>query len=328
MSASKGYFAISRESEEGVEVTTPAQFYPVQSVDFPYEKAFTENFEIRGSNQAVSSEPGLVEGQASISGLFYPAGAGGTLLRALFGAVDSEAYAESSPAYRHAFTSGTLGTYTLERADAFASEGGKFAERIAGAKMERFALECQTGEAVTFSADFQAMGAPKVRSAVARPQTPGFWNVGKALSFTGARILVDGELNSSFTSLSMELTNNLQRQPVLNGQLDGHPIDHLGFTATLSGSAAFRNMDLRNLLEAGTEFSVEFSIHNNVVATGQVMEGVSFEFPLVKLASVGIPMQANEAISSDVQFRMDFDDAINALVEAEMINKESGTAYA
>jgi hypothetical protein len=321
--ASLGYFAISKETVPGTAITTPAQFYPTQSVDFPYENQYLDNYEIRGSRQAMTSERGLVEGNATVSGLFYPQGAGGTLLYALFGAVDSNTI---TTAYKHDFTSGPLASYTLERADAFATEGGIFAERLAGAKMESFNLECTVGELVTYTANFQAMKAPALVTAATRP-VGDVWGVGKAVGFTGATISVNGSPNATFTSLSLEMMNTLTREPVLNGLVDGHSIDEAGFSVTLSGNALFKDLALRTLLENGTEFEVEMAIHNGVDAEAGEKERIELIFPKVKLASVGIPMQANEVITSDVTFKVDFDDTAAAMVQAALINTEDGTDY-
>jgi hypothetical protein len=325
-SASKGYFGLSEEATPGVAVSTPEAFYPVQSVDFPYEKQYIDNYEIRGSRQALSSQPGVVEGTASISGVMYPSGAMGKILRGLFGDVTS-AKIGATTSYEHSFkdsATGELPYYTLERADAFAAEGGMFAERLSGAKVESMSIECPFGDLVTFTTNFQSIKAPKLSAPVARPATP--WPATKPVTFTGASIKVDGVANSLFTNLSMEFTNNLQRQNTLNGTNESYKIFEGGLTCTLNGSAVFETLELRNKLEAGTQFVVEFEINNGVAADTK-KQGFRFKFNKVMLSSVSLPMQANEVITSDVTFRVEFDDASKSAVQAYMVNLDTGTDY-
>lgn len=323
-SASKGYFGLSEEATPGVAVATPEAFYPVQSVDFPFENQYLDNYEIRGSRQALTSLPGAVEGSATVSGVMYPSGAMGKILRGLFGDVSSE----GTTNYTHTFgesASGSLPYFTLERADAFAAEGGQFAEQLSGAKVESLAIECPFGDLVTFTANFMAIKAPKVVSAASRPGVAP-WPTTRAVTFQGAAISVDGDANSDFTNLSIEFTNNLIRQNTLNGTSESSAIDEGGMSCTLSGTAVFRDMTLRNKLEAGDEFEVEMVLSNGKTL-GSNKEGFKFVWPRVKLSSVGLPMQANEVITSDVTFRIDFDDAENAAVLATMYNTEDGSAY-
>lgn len=327
-SASKGYFAIAEESAAGVAEANPDFYYPVQNVDFPYENQYIDAFEIQGSRQAKSSQPGIVEGTATVGGLIYPSGGFGKLLKGLLGSVDSAAQGE---AHVHAYgdtEDGGLPYFTLERADSFASEGGLFAERLAGAKVESIAIECPFGDLVTHTTRFQAIKRPMLVSPQARP-TESPWPTARAVTFTGAAIKVNGVDNSMFTNMSIEITNNLQRQNALNGTNESFAIEEGGLNCTLSGAANFRNLELRQMLEEGTEFAVEFNLTNNIVAdaTSGAKEGIKFVWNNVKLASVGLPMQANEIITSDVSFRVDFDRATNSSVQVFMTNKEDGSLY-
>ncbi len=329
--ASKGYFAISQESVAGTAITSPDFYYPVNSVDFPYEEQFIENYEIKGSRQAMSTQPGVVEGSASVSGLLYPSGAMGLLLKALFGKVTSTEITPGQGGYLHTYadtTTGALPSLTLERADAFASEGGLFAERLAGAKLESMSIECPFGDLVTYTANFQAIKKPILVSPSARPGSNP-WPISRAVTFTGATIKIGGTANATFSNLSIEFTNNLQRQNALNGTNESVEIMEAGLSCTVTGQAMFKTLELRQKLENSAEFSVEVGMSNNVVAdtTTAAKEGFKFIWPKAKVQSVGLAMQANEVITSDVSFRVDFDDAINAMVQAFMTNKEDGTDY-
>lgn len=329
--ASKGYFAIAEETVAGTAITTPDFFYPVHSVDFPYEDQRIENYEIRGSRQAMTTQPGVVEGSATVSGLLYPSGALGKLFKGLFGRVESNETSAGSGAYLHEFSdtvTGALPSFTLERADAFATEGGMFAERLAGAKVESMAIECAFGELVTHTTNFQAIKKPVLVSAATRP-VGAFWPSAKAVTFTGATISVDGVANSHFNSLSIELSNTLERQNSLNGTNESSEIMEGGFTCTVTGQAMFKNLDLRNALENGDEFEIQLGVSNGVIAdaTTNAKEGIKFVWPKATLTSVGMPMQANEVISSDVSFRVEFDDTANAMIHAFMTNKEDGLDY-
>lgn len=328
--ASKGYFAVSEEQTAGVAVTSPDFFYPVNSVDFPYEEQRIENYEIRGSRQAMSTQPGVVEGSGSISGLIYPSGAMGLMLKALFGRVVSEE-TTGGGAWVHEFSdtdSGSLPSLTLERADAFASEGGMFAERLAGAKIESMQIECPFGDLVTHSTNFQAIKKPTLVSPATRPtQSP--WPTARALTFTGASIKIDGVTNATFSNLSIEVTNTLERQNALNGTNESVEIMEGGLTCNVTGTAMFKTLELREMLENSDEFEVEVGMSNNVVADAGsgALEGIKLIWPKATLQSVGLAMQANEVITSDVSFRVEFDDATNATVQAFMTNAEDGSLY-
>lgn len=328
-SASKGYFAVSEELIAGSGVAEPDFFYPVNSVDFPYEEQRIENYEIRGSRQAMSTQPGVVEGSGTISGLIYPSGAMGLILKALFGKVVSAESAVGSPAYVHEFSdtdSGSLPSLTLERADAFASEGGLFAERLAGAKVESMSIDCPFGDLVTHTTNFQAIKKPTLVSPATRPvDSP--WPTARALTFTGASIKIDGAVNATFSNLSIEVTNNLQRQNALNGTNESVEIMEGGLSCTVTGSAMFKSLELREMLENSDEFEVEVGMSNNVQADTGVYEGLKLIWPKATLQSVGLAMQANEVITSDVSFRVEFDDVTNATVQAYMTNKEDGANY-
>jgi len=328
--ASKGYFAISRESTPGVAVTTPTKFYPAEEATFEFQREFIEWREIRGSRQAYRTLIGAARPSATLRGPVYPAGAMGSILVGTFGGYSSATTGGSTVAYKHTFTDApVLPSFTLERADARSGEGGILCERLAGCKVESLQLTAAFNEKVEMTANFQALRKP----VVVTPVAPGSITYPSMvpLYFKGASIKVDGVDNSYFKNINLEIRNTLERQETLRGTDEAYALYEGGLECTLSGSVVFENLDLYNRLLNGTISSIVLNLVSDTVAdnapTPPIYYSLKFTWDKVFVQRHSVPMRAGEIINADVEFRVTFDDANKRSVLVEMVNLDNATAY-
>lgn len=325
VSASKGYFAISEETSPGVAVTTPEMFYPVHSVDFPFENQYIDNYEIRGSRQALTSEAGAIEGTATVSGAVYPGGGFAKILKGLLGGVES--FPHPNPENAHNFdgySMADLPTFTLERADAFASEGGQFAERLAGCKVESLSLEVAHGELVTFTATFQAMKAPEVVTPASRP-TVAPWPSMKPCAYQNTTLQVYNQWSEDFTNVSLEITNTLVRQNTLNGTRESSGIEETGITWTVNGSLLLKETTVREYAEGDVVEKFALNLANKHYT--QTPDRIGITIMKAKVTSLSTPMEANNVITQEISLRGDYFDPARGIGAITLFNREDGSLY-
>lgn len=334
--ASKGYWAISKESTPGTAITTPTTFYPVIESNTDFTNEFNDVMEIRGSRQAYRALDGRVAPSATVRALMYPGGAFGKILYGLVGGVSSEAADDSEVAFKHTFAdAATLPYFTLERADARSGEGGLLCERVAGAKVESMRINAEFGSELTWECTFQALKKPATAAAVSAEDIAEAEGVDaypsmNPIVFKGASVSVDGSPNSYFKNLDIEITNTLTRQDALNGSQESYRIFEGGVECTLSGTMVFETLDFYNKLINNTEFALDLYLSGDVCdedSSPATNYGVHFNWPRVRVMTHSVPFTAGEAVEADVEFRIIFDPTIGASFSVDMTNLDAEDTY-
>jgi hypothetical protein len=328
--ASKGYFAISRETTPGVAITTPTKFYPVEEVEFDPNYEFIEWREIRGSRTAYQTLHGVARPSATLRGPVYPAGAMGSFLVGLFGSYSSALEGGSTIAYKHTFSDApSVPTYTLERSDARSGEGGILCERLAGCKVESIELEAAVNEKVNMTVTFQSMKKPVTATPVSAGSIT-YPNM-TPLYFKGATIEIDDTASSLFKNIRLNIRQVLDRQETLNGSDEAYKIFEGGIECTVSGSAVFEDLTLYNKFINRTPFKLELLLQSDTVAdtapNPDIYYSLKFTWDIVKLSRHSTPFRAGEVINVDFEARVDFDESSNRAVLVEMVNLDNATAY-
>jgi hypothetical protein len=323
--ASFGYFGIGVETVPGTAVA-PTKFLPVRDVDFPIENNFIEIREIAGSRQRYSNYDGPLRPNVSFSTSFYPVGAMGVILRALFGSVSTAAEGSSATAFRHTFgDAATLPSLSVERSDARGAGQGVLLQRLNGVKIESVGFSCNYGEAVDVSVSGQGLDFPSTPGS--KPGSITYPSVDPFI-FSGATVSIDGTPNSLFKSIDFEFTNVLERQESLRGARTAYKIYEGGLTCTLSGTLIFEDLTLYNNLKNSTSFSVGALFEGAVIdVPNDIRYAAEFVWPNVKVSTFGIPMTAGEVIEADVEFQVSFDSGIDGIVDASIVNLEPAATY-
>ena len=327
--ASFGYFGVAVETTPGTGVA-PTKYLPVKDVDFPVENNFIDIREIRGSRQAYQTFDGALRSSFNLTSSFYPLGAMGVFLRALFGDQTAAASTGSSIAFDHTFIdAATLPSLSVERADAKNGAGGVIVQRLVGCKVESVGFSCSFGEDVEVKVAGQGLKFPD--SSVTRAASPTFPTIAPVV-FTGASVLVDGVANNYFKSINFEFTNTLERQEALRGTRESYAMFEGGLECTLSGTMVFADLTIYDKLKNSDYLTVEADFVSSDVADPDatpdpIIYGASFQWPKVKVSTFGIPFTAGEVIEADVEFQVSFDLTTNKLVNVVMTNLDAGTAY-
>ena len=323
--ASFGYFGIGVESTPGTAVA-PTKFLAVRDVDFPIENNFIEIREIAGSRQRYLNYDGPLRPNASFTSSFYPVGAMGVLMKALFGSVSTAAAGASVTAKKHTFGDAvSLPSLSFERSDARAAGQGILLQRLNGVKIESMSFSCNYGEAVDVSVQAQGLDFPSTPGS--KPGSFTYPNLDPFI-FSNAVISLDGVQNNLFKSIQFEFTNTLERQESLRGARTAYKIYEGGLSCTLSGTLIFDDLSLYTKLENSEYMEVSCLFEGaEIDATNSINYGAEFVWPKVKISTLGIPMTAGEIIEADAQFQVSFDTATSKLVDASLTNLDASGTY-
>lgn len=327
---SSGYLAISTETTFGVAITTPQKFYPVEENDASFENEFIEWMENRGSRQGTQTADGPVRPQVTFKGAVYPSGAMGLFLKGLTGAVTSALETPSTTAYRHQFKDAeTIPSFTIERSTGRGASA-LLCERIAGCKVESLKLSATFGEKVNMDVTFQAARRPVTATAVVAGSV--IYPSTRALTFTHAAVEIDDVANANFKDLSLEFTNKLTREEVLNGTDEADSISEGAMEVTLSGTAQFKDLTLYNKMAKGTagmKVEVIFTSDQaaDAVPTPDVMYQLKFTYDEVRLASIGLPYKSGETTNANVTFKVKSNATTGRMVLPELVNLDNATTY-
>jgi hypothetical protein len=323
--ASFGYFGMAVETTPGTAVA-PTKFLPVRDVDFPIENNFIEIREIAGSRQRYMNYDGPLRPNVSFTSSFYPAGAMGVLLKALFGSVTTAAAGASATAKKHTFGDAvTLPSLSVERSDARAGGQGILLQRLNGVKIESIGFACSYGEAVDVTVSGQGLDFPTTPGS-----KPGAFTYPTMdpFIFSGATVKVDGVANSLFKSINFEFTNTLERQESLRGARTAYKIYEGGLTCTLGGTLIFDDLTLYDKLKNSTVLSVGALFEGATIdAPNSIKYNSEFTWPRVKVSTFGIPMTAGEVIEADVEFQVSFDQTTSKIVDATLTNLDVSGTY-
>lgn len=329
--ASKGYFAISKETTFGTAITTPTKFYPVEEVSFEWPNEMIKFPEIGGSRQRYRLLDGPFRPSAMIRGPLYPSGAMGHILQGLLGTYTSALDAGSAVAFKHTFAdAATLPSFTLERSDARSGEGGILCERLAGAKVESVSLAAAYGEKVDMTANFQAAKKPVTGTAVSAGSIT--YPSMKPLYFKGATVEIDDVANNYFKNMDLEFTNALTREETLRGTDEAWEITEGGLECTLSGSVVFKDLTLYNrVITNQAAMKIELFLASDTVAdtvpNPDTYYSLKFTWESARVSNHNVTFRAAESITADITFEIDYNTTNNRAVLIEMVNLDTSTTY-
>jgi len=325
--ASLGYFGFAKETTEGTAVA-PTVFLPVKDVDFPIENEPIEIMEINRDRAAYTNMDGPIRPNVSFTAACYPHSSTGLILQGLFGSVAHALATPSTTVYNHTFSSaGSLPSFSMERSDNPTLGQGVLFQRVNGVKIESVGFTASYGEDVEMRVsaqglDFPSTPASKPASFTNAPDMDPF-------IFSGASVTVDGTPNNLFKSLDFEFTNTLERQETLRGQRTAYRIYEGGLRCTLSGTMAYDDNSIYDLLKNSTYFALVATFTGATIdVTNSKKHQLTFSWPKLKVNTIGLPMTAGDTIEADVDFQVSFDKVTRKLVTVVLSDLETATAYA
>lgn len=321
-----GYFGFGKETTEGVAVP-PTVFLPVKDVDFPIENEPIEIMEINRDRAAYTNMDGPLRPNISFTAATYPHTATGLILQGLFGSVAHALESPSTTVYKHTFSSaGSLPSFSMERSDNPVLGQGVLFQRINGVKIESVGFTASYGEDVEMRVSGQGLDFPTTPAS--KPSDFSLSPDMDPFIFSGASVSIDGTPNNLFKSLDFEFTNTLERQETLRGQRTAYRIYEGGLRCTLSGTMAYDDNDIYDLLKNSTYFAMTARFAGATIdVTNSLKHDLVFTWPKLKVNTIGLPMTAGDTIEADIDFQVSFDKVTRKLVTVVMHDLEDGSDY-
>ena len=325
-SASFGYLGVGVETTPGTSVA-PTKFIPVKSVNFDVQQDEIRFREIAGSRQAQQSFGGSIRPSVTFDTAFYPSGAFGTILRGLFGSVESAAEGTSASAFTHTFgDAATLPSLSFERSDSASAGQGLLHQRIPGCKIESVSFTAEFGAEVNMSVTAQGLDFPETPATKPGVITLPAMN---PFIFTGVVIDIDGTPSDLFKSVNFDFNNTLEPQEALRGTRTAYKIHEGPLECTLSGTMIYEDNTIYNMFMNAEELSVSVRFEGDMADAGEdIPYAAEFTWPKVKVLNFDVAMEAEGVMEADVEFSVAYDKTLNRFVTASLTNLDPAGTYA
>lgn len=313
-----GYVGYAVETVEGTAVA-PTRFLPVTSASFNDSNDYNSPLTIRGSrdiNLALPA-PYLVEGSVELPWLITDVE---PLLKSAFAAsVATGAY--SGGGYSHVFTPGnTSPTFTFET-----SRQGYLIMRHTGVRVNTFELKGSFGEVVTASIGLDGMDRLKYGGAAA---TPTYHETSTSpLHFDRAKVQIGGTDSAIVKEWTFNVNNNVEHIGTLRTTRSYSRVALGAREVGLSMTLDFQDTADYDRLLNDSEFAVQLYMEGptGVGAGGTSRMSFKIDMPRVRYRTVGVPMNAGDFLSQDIECTVLQPTGGNILT-ATLVNGINGTA--
>lgn len=325
-SASFGYLGVGVETSAGVSVA-PTKFIPVKSVNFDVQQDEIRFREIALSRQAQQTFGGAIRPSVTFDTAFYANGAFGTVLRGLFGSVDTAAAGASTTAFTHTFgDASVLPSLSFERADAATDGAGLLHERIPGCKIESVSFTAEFGAEVNMSVTAQGLSFPE--RPASKPATITLPSINPFI-FTGVSVDIDGVPSDLFKSINFDFNNTLEPQEALRGTRTAYKIHEGPLECTLSGTMIYEDNTIYDMFASAEKISVSVHFEGDVAdATNTIPYSADFTWPSVTVLNFDVNMEAEGVMEADVEFSVAYDKPSKRFVTASLTNTDAAGSYA
>lgn len=289
-----GYVGYAVESVEGTALA-PTRFLPVTSFNMNDSNDYLSPLTIRGSrdiNLALPA-PYIVEGTMELPMLVNDIA---PLLKSAFAAtVVTSAY--SGGGYSHVLTPANASpTMTFE-----SSRQNILMMRHTGVRVNTFELKGTFGEVVMANIGLDGIDRLKYTGAAATPTYDATSTT--PLHFDRAKVQIGGSDNATVKEFTMNVNNNVEHIGTIRTTRAYSRVAlgprEIGLAMTLD----FQDVTEYDRLLNDTEFAVQLYMEGptGVGAGGTSRTSLKIDLPRVKYRTVGVPMNAGDFISQDVE---------------------------
>lgn len=312
-----GYVGYGKEVTEGTAVA-PAHFIAANSVSFDDSNDYLTPLQLRQSRDIVVAMPApfIVSGTLETA---LPAHDIGLLLQSAFAAtIVTSAY--SGGGYSHAFTPGNASpTMTFET-----SAQDQLVMRYSGVRVNTMQIKATFGEIVTASFGLDGITRAKQGSA----STPSYHSTSTSpFHFTGSKVQIGGTDSSIVKDLTFNVNNNVSHIGTLRSTRSHKRVALGAREMGLSMSIDFFDTTEYDRLLNDTEFAVQlyFEGPTGVGTGGTSNMSLKIDLPRVKYKRVGLPINAGDFLTQDVECTILKPVASN-IATVTLVNNESSIA--
>lgn len=289
-----GYVGYALETTEGTAVA-PTHFLPVTSISFNDSNDYNSPLTIRGGrdiNLALPA-PYQVEGSMELPMVIEDIG---LLLKSAFAAsVNTSAY--TGGGYTHTFTPGnTSPTFTFET-----SRQGILMMRHTGVRVNTFELKGSFGEPVAATFGLDGIDRVKYTGAAA---TPSYATSSTSpLNFSRAKVQIGGSDSAFVKDFTFNVNNNVSHIGTLRTTRSYYRVALGAREIGLGMTLDFQDATEYDRLLNDTEFAVQLYMEGptGIGAGGTSYMSLKIDLPRVKYKTVGVPLNAGDFLSQDVE---------------------------
>jgi hypothetical protein len=315
-----GYVGYGKESVEGTAVA-PTKFIPATSVSFPDSNDYLSPLDIRGSRDIVLALPApyTIEGSIEMSGQSHDVG--NLLMSAFAATVSTSNY--SGGGYSHVLTpANSATTMTFE-----VSPGGTndLIMRYSGCRVNTFEIKASFGEIVMWTVGIDGIDRAQHTGAAASPsyhaQSVYPWH------FNGAKVQIGGTDSAIVKEFTFGVNNNIEHIGTLRRTRAYKRVALGPREMSLSMSLDFTDDTEYERMLDDDEFAVQLYFENGQDLTGNPGDKVSLtiDLPRVKYRTVGLPMQASDFLTQDVECTV-LKPVGAAIATVTLVNNENNAA--
>lgn len=295
-----GYVGYGIESVEGTAVA-PTIFLAVDSVSFPDTNDYLYPIQVKGSRFHNVAMPapfnivGTIEMEAVPDGI-------GALIRSAFAAggasnINSSPY--SGGGYTHVFTPGLLSdTFTFET-----SAQDYLMMRYSGCRVNTLELKSSFGEIVKASWGIDGIGRAKENT----PATPLYAPSAETpFHFNQAVVSIGGSASGLVKDISIQTNNNVAHIGTLRATRAYKRVAMGVFDMMGKMTLDFQDGSEHDRLLNDSEFALSYYVEGPLLSpgTGTAKTSLLIQCPRVKYKTSGIPINAGDFISQDIDITM------------------------
>jgi hypothetical protein len=311
-----GYVGYGIEVTEGVAVA-PTKFLAATSVSFPSSNDYLTPLAITKSRDHTIAMPAPYSVQGTVD-MSLPVDDIASLLRSAFTAtVATSPYAGGS-GYTHVFTPAAVTpTFTFE-----VSAQDQLIMRYSGVRVNTLELKAAFGEICTANFGLDGVDRAKYAGAAATPVYAA--TSVYPLHFNGATVTIAGSANTLVKDWTFNVNNNVEHIGTLRASRAYKRVAMGAREMGLSMSLDFADSAEYDRLLADSEFAVSLYLEG-VDLTGNVGKKTSLkiDLPRVKYKTVGVPINAGDFISQDVECTVLKPNSASAIATVTLVANEA-----
>lgn len=293
-----GYVGYGTEVTEGVAVA-PTIFLAVDSASFPDTNDYLYPIQVKGSRFHNVAMPapfnitGTIEMEAVPDGI-------GKLLRSAFaagGAPNISTSAYSGGGYTHVLTPGLLSdTFTFET-----SAQNYLMMRYSGCRVNTLELKSSFGEIVKATWGIDGVG----RASQVTPTSPSYAaSAVTPFHFDAAVVSIAGSTSTVVKDITLSTNNNVSHIGTLRATRAYKRVAFGVFDMTGKMTLDFQDGTEHARLLDDSEFALSYYVEGPTLNPGTGKTSLLINMPRVKYRTSGIPINAGDFISQDIDITM------------------------
>lgn len=315
-----GYVGFGKEVTEGLAVA-PTKFLAARSINFSDSNDYLSPLQIRGNRDISLALPAPYQVTGTLEMDLTTEDVGYLLKSAFAATVNTSAYAGVTGAYTHVFTpGGTSPTFTFET-----SAQGYLIMRYSGVRVNTMEVKAAFGEIVTATFGLDGIDRAKYGGAAATPTYHA--NSVTPLHFNTATVTIGGSANSDVSNWTFNVNNNVEHIGTLRASRAYRRVALGAREVGLSMTMDFQDSTEYDRLLNDTEFAVAlYSEGPTLVGGTNQKSSLKIELPRVKYKTVGLPINAGDFLSQDVECTVLKPNSATAIATVTLVSNEVSLA--